>query len=87
MDWIKLWGDFLKGDSSAIQAIFSILGFVATGVGILYVVWSFPPVKVSHLNPDNCKRPAYNYVFYGIGKYCFLLFLVATLIPKGRKII
>lgn len=41
MDWTKLWYDFSKGDASAVQAIFSILGFIATVVGILYVVRSF----------------------------------------------
>ncbi|MBL4676228.1 MAG: hypothetical protein JKY70_08505 [Mucilaginibacter sp.] len=41
MHWYKLFADFLKGDPNAIQAIFSMAGFTATIIGIIYISRSF----------------------------------------------
>lgn len=45
MNWSHLFLDFSNGDTNAIQAIFSILGFGVTLAGTLYVVKTFNQQK------------------------------------------
>lgn len=41
MHWYTLFENFLKGEPNAIQAIFSMAGFLATIIGIIYISRSF----------------------------------------------
>jgi len=73
MNWTKLWSEFLSGDPSAIQAIFSILGFIASLAGIYYVVVSFriqrkinqQQLNLNRLADEKDKREQFAW-FWGI---------------------
>ncbi|RYZ94187.1 MAG: hypothetical protein EOP47_28310 [Sphingobacteriaceae bacterium] len=41
MNWNQLFNDFLHGRADAIQAVFSMVGFLATLIGIIYISRSF----------------------------------------------
>lgn len=45
MNWCKLWVDFLSGKPDAVQTVFSVLGFLTTLAGTIYVAITFRQQK------------------------------------------
>lgn len=58
MNWSGLWSDFLSGKPDAIQAVFSILGFVVTALGVVYVAITFRQQKKINGEQQNLNRLA-----------------------------